>query len=278
MTDLRERFEHDLADLRLPPGFESTVVEQGRRLRTRRRLVRTAGGLTTLGVAAAAAVVVLGGSQGEARDPGFADDPPPSVSIEETSPRPSGWWDMPARRMLAELKAALPAGVSVTEATLLAEGVDGPIKAIGSLSGVLSADTGPGTFQVLLYPPDPTEPLPDPVTTTDADGNEHTTVTVAGPSVAQRIKCRAYMTTCQPLLDDSGRVVGRISTDTDQGTTYYDVSLAGPDGGALYLYVADSSGEKPGYEAPSASEPPLTPEELVALARNAAWTEYEPTR
>lgn len=276
MTDLRERFEHDLADLRPPPGFESTVLEQGRRLRTRRRLVRTAGGLTTIGIATAAAVVVLGGSHGEARDPGFADDaPPPAPSLDATQPLPSGWWDMPAKRMLTELRAALPEGVAVTGADLTSDGIDGPIKAIGSLSGVLTADTGPGSFQILLYPPEPPVP-PDPVTTTDADGNTHTTVQAGGETLAQRIRCRDYMTSCQTILDDFGAVMGRVSTDTDQGTTYYEVALLGPDGGGLNLTVMDSSGEKPGYEAPSASEPPLTPEELVALAQDPAWTEYAP--
>jgi hypothetical protein len=38
----------------------------------------------------------------------------------------------------------------------------------------------------------------------------------------------------------------------------------------------DSSGEKPGYEPPSASAPPLTTAQLVALAQDPAWTSYEP--
>ena len=54
--------------------------------------------------------------------------------------------------------------------------------------------------------------------------------------------------------------------------------LAAPDGGAVYLYVADSSGEKPGYEQPSATVPPLTTDELVALAQDRAWASYEPAR
>ena len=114
------------------------------------------------------------------------------------------------------------------------------------------------------------------MTTTGEDGFTDTTVQVAGELLADRIRCRAYMTTCEPLLDESGATIGRVSTDTDQGTTYYEVALRGPDGGGLNLTVMDSSGEKPGYEDPSASAPPLTTDQLVALARDAAWTTYVP--
>ena len=103
-----------------------------------------------------------------------------------------------------------PTGVTVSEADVHAESEDGPVKAFGSLHGVLASDAGPGAFQVLLYAPDPTEPLPGPVTTTDADGNTETVVEVAGQSLAQRLKCRTYMTTCEPLLDDAGTVIGRV--------------------------------------------------------------------
>lgn len=275
MTDLRERFERDLADLQPPPGFERAVLGRGRRLRARRRLVGAAGGLTTLGVAAAAAVVVLGGGQGH-RDPGFADDPPPPASPDVTLPSRPGWWDMPAKRMLTELRDALPDGVTVTEADVTDDGPDGPIRGVGGLNGILTADTGPGAFQVLLIPPDPTAPLPDAVTTTDAEGNTTTTMELAGQTLADRIRCRKYMTTCQPVLDDAGTVVGRVSTDEQQGTTLYEVALLGPDGGGLNLTVMDSSGEKPGYGPPSASAPPLTTDQLVALAQDPAWTDYDP--
>ena len=78
------------------------------------------------------------------------------------------------------------------------------------------------------------------------------------------------------MLDAAGTVVGRVSTDEQQGTTLHELFLLGPDGGALNLTVMDSSGEKPGYEQPSASAPPLTTEQLVALGQDAAWTAYVP--
>ena len=263
MTDLRERFDRDLADLLPPRDLETAVLSRGRRLRARRRAGQAAGTLVTAAAGTALVLSLLGGSGGTTAEPGFADDPPPAASpTPVTEEGPTGWWDMPARRMLATLKDALPEGVSVAEADLTADGENGPIKAIGSLTGVLDAESGPGRFQILLYPPQPA-----PAVAADQGGETPFT---------QRVQCRQYMTTCKPLLDDDGIPVGRIATDSDQGTTYYDVFLRGPDGGAIYAYVADSSGEKPGYELPSATEPPLTVEELVALARDAAWTSYSP--
>jgi hypothetical protein len=275
MTDLRERFERDLADLQPPAGFEDAALGHGRRLRARRRLAGATGCLTTVGVAVAAAAVVLGGGSQGSGDPGFADDPPASPEVVLPGPT-TGWWEMPAKRMLTELRQALPDGVTVTEADVTDDGLDGPVRGVGGLSGILTADTGPGAFQVLLIAPDPTGPPPDAVTTTDAEGNTTTTIELPGQPLADRIRCRKYMTTCDPVLDGAGRVVGRVSTDEQQGTTLYEVALLGPDGGGLNLTVMDSSGEKPGYEPPSASAPPLTTDQLLALAQDPVWTDYEP--
>lgn len=262
MTALRERFDRDLADLQLPPGFESSVLKQGRKLRRRRRAVALGGGLATVVLGTAVSVAVLGGGDDTSTDPGFATDVPSPSAPQVTDAPPAGWWSMPARRMLTTLEAALPAGVTVAEADLTADSENGPIKAIGSLSGVLDATTGPGAFQILLYPPQP-----EPATPTNQGGET---------PFSDRLRCRGYMNTCEPVLDDTGTVVGRVSTDAQQGTTLHELFVLGPDGGALNLTVMDSSGEKPGYEPPSASAPPLTTDQLVALAQDAAWTSYEP--
>lgn len=260
MTDLRERLDRDLADLRLTSGFEASVLARGRSLRRRRRATALGASLAAVALGTVVTVAVLGGSDGGSTGPQFAEDVPPPPSPPVTEARPAGWWDMPAKRMLGNLRAALPEGVTVAEADLTADGETGRVHAFGSLSGVLTAETGPGRFQILLYPPQPV-----PATPVDQGGET---------PFADRMLCRRYMTTCQPLLADNGAQVGRISTDSDQGTTYHDLFLLGPDGGALYAYVADSSGEKPGYESPSATEPPLTTDELVALAQDPAWTSY----
>ena len=265
MTDLRERFDRDLADLRPPGGLEAAVVARGRRLRARRRAGRAAVGLVTAAAGTALVISLLGGPGGTSNCSRASPRTRPlhrRPTGRRRGGRPAG--GNAPRRMLATLKAALPEGVSVVEADLTSDGENGPIKAVGSLTGVLDADTGPGRFQILLYPPQPV-----PAVATDHGGET---------PFSERVPCRRYMTTCEPLLDGDGAPVGRISTDSDQGTTYHEVFLIGPDGGAFYAYVADSSGEKPGYEDPSASEPPITAAELVALAQDAGWTAYEPAR
>ena len=163
---------------------------------------------------------------------------------------PTGWWDMPSTRMAEELERALPADITVSRADTTNEGPVGPSPAFGSLSGTFAADTGPGAFQILLYAP--------------------------GTSHAARIKCRPYMKSCERILDADGEHIGRLSTDTERGTTYYDLSLLGPDGGAIYMYVGNSTGEKPGYEAPSADVPPLSRGQLRTLAEDPVWTSYRP--
>jgi hypothetical protein len=253
MTDLRDRIEHDLADLRLPPGLESSVLARGRRLRARRRARRALGALAVTAAASATVFSVVGGPSGRSAGPDVAADPPPTQTPDAPQERPEGWWDMPATRMLARLEAALPPGVRVATYDLWLEGEAGPVKAHGSLIGTLAAATGPGTFQLLLYPPDPT-----------------------GQVGSDRIRCRAHLTTCDPIRDDRGRAVGRVSTDTDRGTTYHEAVLLVPDGGAIYVYVADSTGEKPGYVAPTASTPPLSAEQLVDLVTDPAWTDPGP--
>jgi hypothetical protein len=191
---------------------------------------------------------------------------------------PAGWWDMPSTQMLDHLRQLLPVGVTVeTAVTTLDSPGDRGREADGGLSGTLSASTGSGTFQILLSSPDldPSE-IPDPVTTTDAAGNEHTTMMAQATPLADKIKCRGYHDTCQPIRDAGGEQIGKVSTSTERGTLLYEVTLLGPDGGALNLTVMNSSGEKPGYEPPSADVPPLTPGQLRTLAEDPAWTSYEP--
>lgn len=263
-AELRALLDRCLADVQAPDRLPASALAAGRRLRRRRRAGQITGGLLAAAACTAVIAVAAGGSHGT-DDQGYAGNPTPTIAPSQRptpspSPTPSsdpgaqdlaptGWWDMPSRRMVAVLEDLLPDGVTVTKAELRLEGTTEPTMAIGSLHGVITAATGPGAFQIVLYPPEPTR---------------------------SRTRCEASMATCEPLLDASGAVIGRLATGENGGTAYYDVMLLGPDGGALYLYVADSAGEKPGQEAPTASEPPLTPELLVSLARDPAWTDYRP--
>lgn len=257
-AELRSLLDRSLSDVQAPDRLRDSALTGGRRLRTRRRAGQVAGGLLAAAACTAIVVTTVGGSSGTA-DPGYAGDPTPTATPSPTSgaapdeavqeERAQGWWDMPSRRMLTVLRTSLPDGVTVTESERHVEATSEKTMAIGSLHGVLTGPTGPGAFQVLLYPPGAN---PNPV------------------------GCQAYMSTCAPLVDAAGATIGRVSTDAESGTTYHEVLLLGPDGGALYFFVGDSSGEKPGYERPSAEAPPLSPEQLVTLAQDPAWTDYDP--
>lgn len=168
-------------------------------------------------------------------DPGYADDPTPTVAPSTPSSDPrqdvqddgaQGWWDTPSRRMLAVLRTVLPDGVAVTEAERFLEGTTERTMAVGSLHGVLTGPTGPGAFQVILYPPDPG--------TAASEGSgpgvpgEEATQFAEGAPLGERLRCQPSMDVCEPLLDAAGATIGRASTNEASGTTYHEVMLLGP--------------------------------------------------
>lgn len=283
-ADLRAVMERSVRDLDAPDHCGPVAVVTGRRLRRRRRAMGALSGVAACAaVTAVFAIPALGDGGGAAPSgPAASDVGRPTRTPSDAVPTTenydlAGWWDMPSAQMVDVLESALPEGVALTRADTTTEGPGGPSPAVGGLSGTLKAGTGPGAFQIILWPPDvDPKDVPDPVTTTDAAGNEHTTVFADGASLRSHIKCRPVHDECELIRDDEGQVVGRRSTDMDGGTTYHEMVLLGPDGGGLYFYVADSVGEKPGYEQPSAELPPLSPDQLRALAEDPAWTSYRP--
>lgn len=292
-ADLRAVMERSMRDLEAPDRCGPAAMVTGRRLRTRRRVTVSLVGVAAVAAVAALTLPSLGGSGGAS--PQFAGDPTtaptPSPKSREISGLPSqvpegsgvpiqmleGWWSAPGTRLAEQLEQVLPEGVTLESVDTTVEGLPAGSDAemIGGLLGTLSASTGSGAFQIILYPPD-LDQVPDPVTTTDAAGNEHTTATASSPALQNRIKCRGYMLRCDAIQDGAGEQVGRLTTSVESGTTYYEAMMLGPDGGALYFYVGDSTGEKPGYEAPTAEAPPLTLEQLRILAEDPVWTRYEP--
>jgi hypothetical protein len=177
---------------------------------------------------------------------------------------------MPADEMLAVLEDHLPAGITIADADAPGEVRNGP----GTLTVVLAGPTGTGLMSILLQAP-PIEDVPPPVTATDADGDEHVSVMAESVPYERRIGCRPAHLACE-LIRDGGRTVGDVSTERDNGTTYHNADLLGPDGGAINMYVADSTGEKPGYEPPTAEAPLLTLDQVRALVEDPRWTSYRP--
>lgn len=289
-ADLRERIDLALSGVSAPAGLTETALAGGHRLRRRRRT------LTVLSGAVAATVVVLvasglGGGSPSTEGP-VATEPPASPKADPRTPSPApegdspfpdlppGWWDAPADRLLDQLEAALPDGVAVVDHQLApSDRAPGePAVARGWLSATLSSPTGPGGFEIILYPPDLETP-PDPVTSTDANGDEHTSAYAASPSSRSETRCgprAAYADTCEALFASDGTRIGRLTSTLQDGTiTFYEVSLLGPEGGRLYLSSWNANDAKPGPDTePSAPVPPLTLDELRALALDPAWTTY----
>ena len=290
--DLNALMERAVGGLEPPTErLGAHAVAVGRRTRRRRRLGAAA--LTTAAAVAATAMVLpqLTADPTTARDrtPGPADraaEPTPSPSGGTPTPHdgadpfpnvvPPGWWDAPSVRLVDQLEAALPDGVTI--AALDRHMRDGDT---GSLLGTLATPGGQGGFQILLYPPD-IEAIPDPVTTTDAAGNEVTSVYAEGPANASRVRCDGkqgrYLDTCEEILDADGQPVGRLgSTLQDDAITFYEATLLGPEDGLVYLSVWNATDEKPGPGTPaSAPVPPLSIEQLRELVENPAWTSYQP--
>lgn len=274
-ADLRSVMERSLRDLAAPDDCGPAAVASGRRIRRRRRAVGAVCGVAAGAVVAAVVAIPALGDGGGATpglpaasdvatsSPEISDPATPSRGPDTVpssgSEGPTGWWDMPSTRMVDVLQQALPDGVSV--ATL--RGPSGAIRdeasGDGAISGTLSGPAGPGAFQILLIAAQP-----------DLVGGQGET------PVRNRIECRARHDVCEPIVTPDGTAVGRVSSDTEQGTLLYEAALLGPDGGALHLTVMNSTGEKPGYEAPTAQSPPLTLDQLRALAQEPSWTSWAP--
>jgi hypothetical protein len=305
-ADLRGHIDRALADLSAPDGLTTAALSDGRRLRRRRRVLTAGGGVVAAAAVTTLVVATLGGGA-PSSEPRFATQPSASPTPHSDTPSPGpdpsslpsgwldggegngpwpdlpeGWWDAPSDRLVEHLQGALPAGVAVTEHEL-APSDRAPGEADvspGWLHATLSSSTGPGDFEIIMYLPD-LEETPDPVTTTDAAGNEGTTMFAQGRSNLSRVKCghqSRYTDSCDEILDADGEHIGRLTSFLQDGTiTFYEATLLGPDGGLLYLSTWNATDGKPGPDTtPSADVPPLTLGQLRALLQDPFWTSYRP--
>ncbi|WP_141015085.1 hypothetical protein [Nocardioides sambongensis] len=282
-ADLRDLIDHAIGDLEAPVDLPRGVISRGRVARRRRRALTVGGGVATLAVGAALVVPLAAGGGGDV-DSAVASDPAPgtpspSAASQTPSPAgpsddtegdtytpPPGWWDAPSTDLLAVLEDLLPAGVAVRSADTEMEGVDGgPVDGAGFVRAVLDGRSGPGAFEVLLYPPETASAGPDA-------GGE--------PTYRWRTTCPGNLTAydaCEVLRDEDGGRFGRLSTATPGDITIHEVTLLGPDGGLLYGAVTNSTDEKWGRTStPSGAQPPLQVKQLRTLVEDDAWTSYQP--
>jgi hypothetical protein len=285
-ADLRERIDRALTDLHAPDGLTEAALSGGHRLRRRRRVLAGASGLAAAAVVTALLVVAdLGGgtastqpdvatqppaSPSASQEPSGADTPSPGpdVTTNALPDAPEGWWDAPADRLLDQLRSALPNGVDITAHELAPKdrAPGDPKVSAGWLHATLATSQGPGGFEIILYPPDPTG-------VTEGYGQ---------PSHRSQTRCgrqAAYADTCEVIRDTDGVVIGRVTNHVQYGvTTFHEVSLLGPDGGGrIHIAAWNATDGKPGPgTAPSAEMPPLTLDQLRELALDPAWTSYRP--
>ncbi|MDR7255283.1 hypothetical protein J2X46_004285 [Nocardioides sp. BE266] len=286
-----------MSGTRPPLDLSSAALARGRRLRTRRRVVLASTAVAATVLAAVAAQQVLPGNGDAARDGSDLVATPGPAPLPEA---PRGWWDMPATEMVTTVEAILPDGITVTDPGPLEADTPEGGPAHGWISSQLSGATGPGSLNVILSPY-----VDEPITVTEEgtsvaptsgtdrgceapelssatscvevpEGDE---VVVAPSGPDSDISCEAEFsgrTTCAQIRDEQGTVVGRRRTNRWGGTVMTEVVLR-RDGGTVYAASANTLDDKWGADSPlSATQPPLTLDQLEDLVRNDAWVSYEP--
>ena len=175
----------------------------------------------------------------------------------------------PADRMFVTLGDLLPAGMELTAFGIRPESDVDHEATRGWVGGYLEVDGTEGTssIQVLLYSPDSLEAgvaTDHPGYTTEGKAY------VAQPSPGRRalLTCPGNLAdpdSCEEIRED-GEVVGRMVEDRWGDLVVRDVSLLHGDG-MVYVGAANSTSEKWGPDSEvSAPEPPLTLEQLRAIA------------
>ncbi len=284
--DLREIFDRALTDLPVPSArLHDGAMRAGRRQRLRQRVLVGAGGLAAAAAVGAFLVPLAGGSGDTAIDDNSASSPsidptllPDGINTSVLYGDPTGWWDTPSDVMDQVTRPLLPIGLTVTSAAYAPpDRLSGdPTIYRGLLDLKVSTGAGPGSLEVMLYPPQP-ESVPSPVTVTDADGTTHTYATADSPSFADRTTCTQADLGCTVITDADGTAVGALQTDhEDTGLTTYEATVRHGKG-LVYVATSNTLDHKWGEESViSAAEPPMSAEEVIALALSDDWTDWTP--
>lgn len=286
---VREVLDSAMTGTRPPHDLSGAAIARGRRMRTRRRLTV----VTTVAAAGALVAVagpwLVGGPDGaDSRGSDLVATQPPAPERA----RPDGWWDMPATDMVSAVEAILPDGVTVTDpGPLEADSPEGG-PAVGAIVPRLTAPAGPGSLNVILYPPvDPDLVVDGTGTAVAPEGEcddpelaeatscfevspgEEAQVVQTGP--ATDVGCGGEWTghtTCAEIRDQAGTLVGRRLTNRSGGTISTEVVLRREDGGTVYASSANTLDAKWGPDSPvSAARPPLSLDQLEDLVRNDVW-------
>jgi len=283
---VRDLLDSTMTNVDAPTArIEQAARAQGTRLRARRRTGGVVGIAAVAAVAALAAPSLAHGLGGGGGEHGVAASPSPTPEANYDPPADdSGWWDMPAPEMLDRLTGLLPDNLKVTDAVTMNDD-RAPEEPYGPMHGWLSANlertsAERGGVNVVLYPPPSSEPEPTPVTTTDGNGDEHTTVYADGPDNQQRINCPGNLVDpdqCTELRDAAGHHYGRASESRTEGVVVSEVTILTGDGGVVYVAAANTTDPKWGAGATiTADEPLLDLTRLETITSDPTWQDWTP--
>lgn len=266
-VELCELLERTMSDAPVPLAMGLRALQDGRRLRTRRRIGMAAGAVAATSVAALILPAALSGGSPTTAPPGNKDAsvatapapaPPPSAW-------PKGWWDQRAVDMVSTVEAIAPDGVAVTATGPLIDSAKGG-PADGYIAPRLSGPTGVGELYVSLTP----FPLPgDAPVLSNCSGCLDTGFNLPG---GNDIACPENLATraqCEELHTADGTVVGRRTTITSGAIIQLEVVMR-RDGGSIYASATNTYAGWPQVGALSEA-PPLTLDQLEALVRNDTW-------
>ena len=183
---------------------------------------------------------------------------------------------MPAAEMADHLIEMLPAGTRIVAMrTRSEEPGDDHREWEGFLVAHIDtpASSGPGGLNLHVGLPAPSRA---PGTTAPV------TMGAAAPVAAssrQDLRCTSYgeeLTSCEVLRDKQGRRIGRLAR-LDLGDVVLSATVRMTDGGTMSIDASNSTDDKWGLgSATTADEPPLTLEQLRAIAADPVWTSYRP--
>jgi len=268
--DLRALMERAVIGLDAPTErLRTRAVAGGRRQRRRLRLGTGLVAAATIAVGAMA-LPQLGAAPTTAHD-STVDSQSSSrgEEIHEPDAPIVGWWDMPAGRMFKQLEALLPPGVEMTAYGFRPESADDHESDRGWVGGRLTVDgiEGTSSIEVLLYPPDSMQ-AGVPADQPEYSETDQPSATPTSPGRTDLVSCPGNLVnpdSCEEILED-GHSVGRMSEDRYGDLVIREVSLLQEEG-MVYVAAANSTSEKWGRGSNvSAAQPPLSMEQLRAIA------------
>lgn len=270
--------ERSMDDVHAPADrLASAAMTRGRALRRRRRAASLVVSVAAASIVGVALPRLAGdGTQADGIGPSSNPTVVDSGGPTPVDPDATGWWDMPAPEMRDRLAGLLPDDVRITSAETW-NNDRAPGEKSAPMQGYVVAyvtndRVGPGGLNLVFYPN---------VAASTADVPEGQDLG-GEPTVADHLTCPGNLDTydtCRELRRDDGTVYARESTWNAGGVIVYGVDIQTTGGHVVTLDAANSTDDKWGWGSTvSADEPPLTIEQMLAIAEDPTWQDWDPPR